>query len=88
MLVPDNVNGNPQGKIYWPIATTLFDSTDGVVHESDVVELRDSISENKDFQSKTNKKFGLQLAEGGDISYDNASSTVAWSADLKIVNPY
>jgi len=87
VYVTDGVNGNPQGKTYWPIAKLVWNSSDGIDHESRITDLRSRIDEVENFQDTTNKKFGLKLTDGGNISYNNSTGTLTWSSDFTIINP-
>ncbi len=87
--VTDDVNGNPQGILYWPVSTIGWNSALGFTHDSKVTDLRSYVVTNEEFQEKSNIKFGLRLSKGGDISFDVAADDVLqWDADFVLVNPY
>lgn len=88
VFVTDDVNGSPQGKLYWPIADITFSTTNGLVHQSSVIDLRKKLDELQYFQNIVNQKFDLQLVDGGNVSYDNATSMLTWSANARLINPY
>jgi hypothetical protein len=88
VFVTDDVNGSPQGRLYWPVADVSFSTTNGIVHQSKITDLRNKLDEAQYYQNIVNQKFDLQLVEGGDLTYDNATSMFSWDADLKLINPY
>ena len=88
VFVTDDVNGSPQGKLYWPIADINFHSANGIVHTSSIIDLRKKLDELQYFQNIVNQKFDLQLVDGGNVSYDNATSMFSWSAAARLINPY
>lgn len=87
VFATDDINGNPQGRVFIPLATVDWDSTDGVVHESKVTDLRNSVSTLLDYEQTANAKFGLFLADGGDIHWDATESELTWDSNFKILNP-
>jgi len=84
----DGINGQPQGKLFWNIATVDWHSSNLIVHESKIVDLRTSVSNLKDYEVFINNKHGLRLTEGGDISWDLTTEMLDWSAALTLVNPH
>lgn len=88
IFVTDDVNGNPLGTLWWPIATIDWDSSLLFNHDTLITDLRTVVQESETFQDRTNVKFGLQLTDGGNISYDNSTSTLTWTSAFDIVNPH
>ena len=84
----DSTNGNPLGKLFYPIANLDWDSTDGVVHSSKVTDLRSSILSEGQWQDIVNQKFDLHLLAGGTRSYDIAAEEVTGSSAFSIINPH
>lgn len=83
----DDINGNPQGKLFYPIATTIWDSTDGFVHDSVVTDLRTKLIDVADFEEVVETKLELIATGGGQIAFDIDGGTLTWSSDFDIVNP-
>lgn len=88
VFVTDDINGSPQGRLYWNIADIDFNTTNGLVHESSVTDLRDVMNKSQYYQEVVNQKFDLQLVDGGTVSFDAATSLFTWSAPLRLINPY
>ena len=89
IFVTDDIGGNPQGSVYWPLATVEWDQALGFTHKSKVVDLRSKVINNEEFQEKTNIKFGVRIAEGGDVSFDVVGdSLVDWTSDITLINAY
>lgn len=84
----DDVNGIPQGRLNWSTATLDFSTSNGVVHESSVVDLRNSIQSQENYQFLVNTKFSLKATDGGTISYDNPNSLLTWTAPIALLNPH
>jgi hypothetical protein len=83
----EDVNGTPQGKLFYSVATTVWDTTNGFTNDSNIVDLRTSILSQAEFQEKVSAKFDLILTEGGNVNFDASTSTVTWSADFSLINP-
>lgn len=88
VYVTDDSNGQPQGRLHWAIATVDWSSTDGIDHDSKVVDLRVSVSKQDEAQRILTIRDNLELVGGGNISFDLASSMLAWPDDFAIVNPF
>ena len=88
VFVSDDVNGSPQGRLYWPIADLVWHSTNEFVHASNVTDTRNVLNEAQYYQDIVNQKFDLQLVDGGDVTFDAATSMLSWSAPLRLINPY
>jgi len=86
IFVTDDINGNPLGKLFWPVATVVWNTTNQFDHQSKITDLRSTIHLLEDFQEKTNIKFDLVLTGGGTLGF--ASDIVSWSSALEIVNPH
>lgn len=88
VYVTDDVNGNPLGNLHWPIATVNWNQSTQITHESKVVDLRNSVKPNLDYQQLINAKFDLTLTKGGTLSYGvTDSSILSWGDDLELINP-
>ena len=89
VYVTDDLNGVPQGKLYWPIASLIWNSATGFTHSSKVSDLRTRVTISNRFQEETNKKFGLVPTGGGDISFDLvADSTLDWTSNIYLINAF
>ena len=84
----DGINGQPQGKLFWNIATVNWHSSNLIVHESSVVDLRTSVSSLKDYEVFINNKHGLRLTDGGNVSWTLATQMLNWSSALSLINPH
>jgi len=88
VYVSDDVNGSPQGKLFWPIATLNWDSVDGIVHSTSISDLRDRVITSDQYQQISNTKFDLRLTGGGNPIFDSTSETLSWGANFVIINPH
>lgn len=84
----DDLNGLPQGKLYWSVADVVWHSTNGFVHESSITDLRTSVSRFDDYQFIANTRRDVVLTDGGDISWDLANEFLTWSNDFTLINPH
>lgn len=87
VYVTDDVNGSPQGKQYWDIATVNWHQTNGFVHQSSVTDLRTVVKKQDEFQEKSNNKDVLTLLNTNTISWNSATSLLTWADAFKFVNP-
>src|SRR5690606_37379367 len=62
VYVTDDINGVPQGRLYWDIAKLDFSETDGIVHETSVTDLRKSVSKLEDYETTVNTRFNIRLS--------------------------
>lgn len=88
VFVTDDINGQPQGKLFWPIATVNWHQSNLLVHESSIVDLRTRVSKLSDFEIYINNKEGLRLSDGGTLAWNLTTQMVSWSAGLTLVNPH
>lgn len=89
VFVTDDINGTPQGKLYWPIATVDFHTTNGITHDSKVVDLRKSVQKTEDHQEHVAQKMELIPTGGGDMSFNDAGvDLLQWTADILILNAF
>ena len=88
IFATDDAGGNPLGKLFFPIATVVWDSSTQLAHGSSITDLRTSISSRKDFTKTTNLKYNLTATEGGSVSWDATAETLTWSTDVTIINPH
>lgn len=68
VFVTDDVNGTPQGQLFWPIANVVWDQVDGFVHDSVVEDLRKSVKNAEEQESLFTTKGNLKVIGGGDVS--------------------
>lgn len=88
VYVTDDSNGLPQGRLHWSVATLDWDSTDGVVHDSKVVDLRTSVSKQETIQKQLIVRDNLEMVGGGNVSFDINTGILSWPEDFNIVNPH
>lgn len=85
----DDVNGLPQGKLFWPIATANWDTSNNFVHDSTIVDLRNVRLSDVDYQNKANQKMDLTVTGGTTISYGiTAAQVLTWGSDFELVNAF
>lgn len=87
VYVTDDTNGNPIGKLFWPIAKANWSISSGFVHDTSVTDLRNRIISDDDFNDISNAKFTLGLIGGGVIGLNTDGVTVDWSAGFSLINP-
>lgn len=94
IFVTDDVNGNPLGQLFYPLATVSIETGSGISHESNVQDLRKSVISKQEFQEKTNIKYNLRLTDGGTIDWEvtsvggSSDDILAWDGSFDIVNPF
>lgn len=88
VYVTDDANGVPQGRLHWPVATLEWDSSDGIVHSSKVVDLRTSVSKEDESQMYSELRDSLEMVGGGNVSFNLTSSILTWPEAFNIVNPH
>jgi uncharacterized delta-60 repeat protein len=88
VFTTDDVNGVPQGKLYWPVGKLDWHQTNGIVHESSVTDLRNSVSTLKDYEFIANTRFDLILTDGGDITWNTGDFSLSWASAFTLVNPH
>ena len=88
VFVSDDVNGSPQGRLYWAVADIDWDSTNEIVHASSITDTRNVLNEAQYYQDVVNQKYDLQLVDGGDVTFDAATSMLTWSAPLRLINAF
>ena len=83
------MNGNPQGQIFYPVATVNLESTTGFSHNSNIIDRRGRVLSSKDFEEITNIKFDLKLVDGGVISWEVIDTDILdWDANFAIINAH
>lgn len=87
VYVTDDVNGSPQGRQYWDIATVNWHQTNGFVHQSSVTDLRTVVKQQDEYQEKTNEKFDLFLTNPGLISWDAVNSLLTSVSLYSLLSP-
>jgi hypothetical protein len=81
-------SGSPVGKIYWTIGEATWDSIGQFYqHPSKVVDLRERIVSEVDYETAINEKLNLQLTGGGIIDLETDGETLHWDGDFTLVNP-
>lgn len=89
IFVTDDVNGTPQGLLFYPIATVSLASSTGFAHQSNIIDRRGRVISDKDFEEITNIKFNLKLTDGGSISWEVVDTDILdWDASFAIVNAH
>lgn len=87
VYVTDDVNGSPQGRMYWDIAQVNWHQVNGFVHQSSVTDLRTTIKQQDEFQDKSNNKDVLTLVNNNSIAWDATTSVLSWAGAFKFINP-
>lgn len=87
-FVTDDINGSPQGKSHWPIATISWHSTNGFVHQSSVTDLRTRVAKQDAIQKIHNQRLDLRLTDGGNITWNSSTQSVNWTSPFSIINPH
>lgn len=86
VFVTDDTNGSPQGKLHWPIADIDFNSGSGILHQSKIVDLRNSIEQVLFNQKSLNRRVNVVPVNSGNISFTLATSTIVTSAVTRLFN--
>ena len=86
VFVTDDVNGVPQGKMYWPIATIDWNSSQLITHDSKISDLRNVVRPLQQFEEEINQKVDLIPTGGGSINFDG--SVMSWSSIFKLMSAY
>lgn len=86
VFVTDDTNGSPQGKLHWPIANIDFNSGSGILHQSKIVDLRNSIEQVLFNQKSLNRRVNVVPVNSGNISFTLATSTIVTSAVTRLFN--
>lgn len=84
----DDSNGSPQGKLFWSIASLDYNTTNGIIHQSKITDLRTSIKETSAFQDVVTSKFDLFLVAGGSLTWDASTSLLTSTAAMKLISAY
>ena len=88
VFVTDDSNGVPQGRLHWPIATLDWDSTDGIVHQSKITDLRNVISIQEESQRLLLMRDNVKLVGGGNVSFNLSNDMLTWTESFELVNPH
>jgi len=86
VFVTDDTNGSPQGKLHWPIANIDFNSGSGILHQSKITDLRNSIEQVLFNQKSLNKRVNVVPVNTGNISFTLATSIIVTSAATRLFN--
>lgn len=86
VFVTDDSNGSPQGKLHWPIAVVDFDSTNGVLHQSRIQDLRNVLEQVYYNQKSLNKRVNVVPVNDGDISWNSTTHVMNTAASTKLFN--
>lgn len=81
-------NGQPRGKLYWDIATLDWNSADGILHESKIVDLRNSVSSLKDFEAFVNNRQNLKLTSNGAVFWSLTDQLIVFNDLIHLINPH
>ncbi len=84
----DDINGSPQGKLFWTIGEANWHSANFFNHPSKITDLRESVKDSFDFQDAVAKRFNVQVTEGGLVSWDSSTSELSWSSPIRLINPH
>jgi len=83
VFVTDDVNGTPQGQLFWRVADVTWNATDGFVHETSVVDLRTQVKEAVDFEQYIVKKSNLKTVFTGSVSFETPTKA---SGSITVIN--
>lgn len=86
VFATDDVNGVPQGKLYWPIATLDWHQSLEITHDSKIKDLRNVLKSLQEFEEDVNQKIDLIPTGGGSINF--SSDVLTWGADFKLMSAY
>lgn len=86
VFVTDDTNGSPQGKLHWPIANLDFNSGSGILHQSKITDLRNTIEQVLFNQKSLNKRVNVAPVNSGNISFTLATSTIVTASTTRIFN--
>lgn len=86
VFVTDDTNGSPQGKLHWPIANIDFNSGSGILHQSKITDLRNSIEQVLFNQKSLNRRVNVVPVNSSNISFTLATSTIVTSAVTRLFN--
>lgn len=85
-VTDDAQNGVPQGKLHWPIATIDFNTTNGILHQSKITDLRNTIEQVLFNQKSLNKRVNVAPVNSGNISFTLATSTIVTASTTRLFN--
>lgn len=89
VFVTDDINGSPQGKLYWHVAELDWNQSTNFNHESKVADLRDIVLSAVDYQNIINKKINIIPTGGGNISFGvSGSDLLTWTSDVVILDSF
>lgn len=88
VFVTDDINGSPQGRLYWDVAEIDWNETSELVHPSKISDLRKSISSQEELQDQVFRKDNLVVTGGGSIVFDPAASLLTWDDTFKIIDAF
>lgn len=88
VFVTDDSNGTPQGRLHYPIATIDWNSSNGIVHASKIVDLRTVVSKQDATQLQLVTRDNLEMVGGGNVVYNPNTGMLTWPSAFNIVNPY
>lgn len=88
VFVTDDVNGSPQGKVYWDVADLEWHQVNEFVHQSNITDLRKVVNPVQMFQETTNQKYNLRPVGGGNVNWDLANQLITWSSSILLLNAH
>ena len=89
VFVTDDINGNPQGQLYYSVSTVNLESGSGFTHSSKIQDRRQRIISKKEYEDFTDIKFDLKLTDGGTISWEVTDTGIfIWTSDFLLLNAH
>lgn len=89
VYVTDDVNGSPQGKLFWSVADIVWHQTNGFVHDSKITDLRNAVKKVEDLENDLGQKMELLPTGGGNVSFNvTGPDLLTWSAAVDIINAF
>jgi hypothetical protein len=87
----DDSTGAPKGRLFLPLATANWNTSNGFVHNSKVTDLRNSSLSSAGYQNTLNKKLGTFVTlDSGDWFFNRVgeSNKLVWTGQISIINPH
>lgn len=81
-------NGQPKGKLCWDIAAVDWNTTNGLIHESKITDLRSSVSSVRDFEAFVNNRQNLKLTSNGGVFWSLGNQLVTFTDTIHLINPH
>jgi microcystin-dependent protein len=77
---------NLLGKRHYVVASVIWDTTNGVAHNSTIIDLRNNILSSSNFQNTFYNRIGLSIMGGGTRNFTPATQIVSWTAAFTLIS--